>query len=81
MVGYQYWSKDGRYIYFAGYPDDPSVFRVRLSDHYLERVASLTNLQPTGLAGFWMGRAPDDSPLLLRNAGSQEVYALDWEAP
>jgi len=23
----------------------------------------------------------DDSPLLLREAGTQDVYALDWEAP
>jgi hypothetical protein len=23
--------------------------------------------------------APDDSPLLLRNVGTQDVYALDWE--
>jgi hypothetical protein len=25
--------------------------------------------------------APDDSPILLRDIGSQEIYALDWDAP
>ena len=25
--------------------------------------------------------APDDSPLLLRDTGAQEIYALDWQAP
>ena len=25
--------------------------------------------------------APDDSPLLLRDAGTSDVYALDWEEP
>jgi hypothetical protein len=25
--------------------------------------------------------APDDSPLLLRDTGTQEIYALDWQAP
>jgi hypothetical protein len=25
--------------------------------------------------------APDDSPLLLRETDTQEIYALDWEAP
>jgi len=25
--------------------------------------------------------APDDSPLLLRDTGTQEIYTLDWEAP
>ncbi len=29
----------------------------------------------------WFGLAPDGSPLLLRRAGSEEIYALDWEAP
>jgi len=28
-----------------------------------------------------MGLAPDGSPLPLRDIGSQEVYALDFEAP
>jgi hypothetical protein len=25
--------------------------------------------------------APDDSPLVLRDIGTQEIYALDWAAP
>jgi hypothetical protein len=25
--------------------------------------------------------APDDSPLLLRDVSTQDIYALDWEAP
>jgi hypothetical protein len=29
----------------------------------------------------WVGPAPDDSPLLVRDAGTQDIYALDWEAP
>jgi len=23
----------------------------------------------------------DDSPLVLRDVGTQEIYALDWQAP
>jgi len=34
-----------------------------------------------GPVGEWHGLAPDDSPLMLRDAASQEIYALDWEAP
>jgi hypothetical protein len=30
--------------------------------------------------GYWLGMAPDDSPLLLRDTGTQEIYALDWQA-
>jgi hypothetical protein len=30
---------------------------------------------------MWLGLAPDDSPLLLKDTGSQETVVLDWEAP
>jgi hypothetical protein len=29
----------------------------------------------------WIGVTPDGSPLLMRDTGSQEVYALDFEEP
>jgi hypothetical protein len=29
----------------------------------------------------WTGLAPDDSPLLIRDASSHEIYAMDWQAP
>ena len=31
--------------------------------------------------GSWFGLAPDDSPLVLRDIGIQDIYALDWKAP
>ena len=43
--------------------------------------ADLKNFRQTGYYGSWLGMAPDDSPLLLRDTGTQEIYALDWEAP
>ena len=66
-----------------GYSQSESVlFRVRISDRKLEQVISFKeHLKPYGILGGWTGLAPDDSPLVLRNAGSQEIYALDWEAP
>jgi Tol biopolymer transport system component len=80
-IAYPNWSADGRYIYFFHGPDNPGVFRVRISDRKVERVADLTNLPITGFYGFWLGLTPDDSPLLLRDSGSQDIYALDWNAP
>jgi hypothetical protein len=56
---------------------------VRLADRKLERVVSLKGFRRamgTNGVGFWSGLTPDDSPLVMRNIGSQEVYALDWEA-
>ena len=29
----------------------------------------------------WMGLAPDDSPLILRDRTTSDLYVLDWEAP
>ena len=36
------------------------------------------DLRLTGFIDRWIGLAPEGSPLVLRNAGSQEVYAIDW---
>jgi eukaryotic-like serine/threonine-protein kinase len=75
------WSRAGDYVYFLHEGDQPSVMRVRIRDRKLERVADLKNFRQAGFFGYWLGMAPDDSPLLLRDTGTQEIYALDWEAP
>jgi len=79
--GFPNWSADGRYVYFLRVPDNPSVLRIRISDRKVEQVADMKDLPMTGIVAVWLGLAPDDSPLLLRDTGSQDVYALDWEAP
>jgi Tol biopolymer transport system component len=83
-VGYPEWSRVGDYIYFTGIPPggQPSgLFRVRISDRKLEQVFSLKDVRQAPGWGEWVGLAPDDSPLLLRDAGTQDIYALDWDAP
>jgi hypothetical protein len=57
------------------------VMRIRIRDRKIERVADLKNFRQTGSYGVWLGMSPDDSPLLLRDIGTQEIYALDWQAP
>jgi Tol biopolymer transport system component len=80
-AAYPIWSKTGEYVYFLHQGDQPSVMRVRVRDREVERVADLKNFRQPGTLGSWQGLAPDDSPLLLRDTGTQEIYALDWEAP
>ena len=41
----------------------------------------MKDFRQTGTFSIWLGLAPDDSPLLLRDTGTQEIYALDWETP
>ena len=74
------WSRDGSYIYFSNpYTAEFVVYRVRISDRKLELVTSLSR-QRLGWStvGKWTGLAADDSPLVLRDTGSEEIYALDW---
>jgi len=85
-VSYPHWSAHGDYIFYQSLPLDPlqnhSIYRLRISDRKLEEVVSLKQFRfvNTGL-DFWSGLAPDDSPLLFRDVGAQDIYALDWEAP
>jgi len=83
-VGWEEWARQGDYIYFLGFPragQPGGVFRVRISDHKLEQVVCLKDFRQPPNWGEWTGLAPDDSPLLVRDAGTQDIYALDWEAP
>ena len=75
------WSRTGDYIYFLHEQDQPSLMRVRIRDRKLEHLADLKNFRQAGFFGYWLGMAADDSPLLLRDTGTQEIYALDWQAP
>jgi serine/threonine protein kinase/Tol biopolymer transport system component len=78
--GFPNWSKTGDYVYFLHEENQPSVMRVRIRDRKIERVADLKNFRQAGFWAVWLGMAPDDSPLLLRDIGTQEIYALDWQA-
>ncbi len=80
-LGFPNWSADGKYVYFLRVPESPAVLRVRISDRKVDEVANLKGLPITGYWGFSLTLTPDDSPLLLRNIGTQDVYSLNWEEP
>jgi Tol biopolymer transport system component len=77
--GFPNWSKGGDYVYFLHEEDQPSVMRIRIRDRRIERVADLKNFRLIGFYNVGLSLAPDDSPLLLRDTGTQEIYSLDWE--
>ena len=79
-MGFPNWAKSGEYVYFLHEENQPAVMRVRIRDRKLERIADLKNFRQAGFWNVWLGMAPDDSPLLLRGTGTQEIYALDWQA-
>lgn len=71
------WSNDCKYIYFDTAGDDRRLWRIRVSDGHVDELISLHTYQ--NLAWWWSGVAPDNSPLLLRNLGSTEIYSLSLE--
>ena len=75
------WSHDGRYAYYALGGGNPAVMRFRITERKAERVADLKNLQTTGFYGVSLTLTPKDEPIMTRNIGSQEIFALDWQAP
>ncbi len=83
-IGYFAWSPDSGYLYFGNVlADDPAYLRVRISDSKLDQIASLRGLR-LFIASFgitWTGLAPGETPLFVRDIGTQEIYALDLQAP
>jgi hypothetical protein len=48
----------------------------------VEVVADVSGIPLVGVIGaWWMGLAADDSPLVLRDRSTRELYVLDWKAP
>jgi len=57
------------------------MLKINAADRKVQVVFDAKDFIGTGYFGVSLALAPDDSPLLLRNAGTQDVYALDWEEP
>jgi hypothetical protein len=77
------WSRDGKYLYYdIFFETDLVVVRVRISDRHTERVASLKGVRRAfATYGPWGGLSLDGSPVVVRDVGIEEIYALDWEVP
>jgi serine/threonine protein kinase/Tol biopolymer transport system component len=82
-IGYPTWSHNGDSIFFLNHlAGGDQVFRVTVTSHKLEEVADLKNFHGAPfLIGYWFGLAPDDSPLLIRDAGIWDFHALTLELP
>jgi Tol biopolymer transport system component/predicted Ser/Thr protein kinase len=81
-VAYPSYSRDGRFVYFWRWAGELTVFRLRLSDGNVEKIAELKDTSTateTTLGGRWMGLDPTDTPIVLRNAPTTDIYALSLE--
>jgi hypothetical protein len=62
---------------------EPKVERLRLADRQMETIASLKDLRRVvdSMEDTQINLAPDGSPVLARDIGSQEIYALNIRWP
>jgi serine/threonine protein kinase/Tol biopolymer transport system component len=81
--GFENWSHNGKYLYAEDYSDKTDSFvRVNVAGGKVEPLLSLMEI-PRGFDPweFWVGLGPDDSPLLMRDRSTQEIYSLDVRFP
>jgi DNA-binding winged helix-turn-helix (wHTH) protein/Tol biopolymer transport system component len=74
------WSSDGQFIYFRRISGDPGVFRISIKGGQPEKIADLREWRDAGWAEAYMGLDPTDAPLMLRDIGSEDIYALTLES-
>ena len=78
-VGYPAWARDSASLFVT---EDGRRVRYRLADGRREVVHSFEGLrQINRLLGPWVGHAPDDSILALRDTSIDEIFALELETP
>ena len=76
------WSRDSRYIYLTTPGADAVFARIGIGDRRMERLISLKGIRLLpGSFGSWTGITPDESPVILRDVSTDEIYGLDWVAP
>jgi len=74
------WSSDSQYIYVDTLQANrPVVERIRIRDGKRSTLVDLAPLQKSpGQLDYWIGLAPDNSPILLHQFTAVEVYSLEW---
>jgi Tol biopolymer transport system component len=79
-LAYPNWTRDGAAV--IGFSSSRTVDRF---DFASRRWTTLVDLSDTPLVEEWgppwVGLAADDSPLFLRDRGTRDLYAFDFEAP
>ena len=74
------WSHDNKSVYECrGNGDQLEVVRIPVPDGKVERVLDLRGVTLGGYWPGWVGLLPDDSPLLMLDKSTQEIYRLDLQ--
>ena len=78
----KFFSQPGMEVLINGIGRENAILRVRLADRKVEMVFDGKGTDLVfGNLGPWFGSTPDGWPLELLDAGTHDIYALDWDAP
>lgn len=82
-IGYPQWSHRGESIFFLHHLSGGDKWcRVMIRSGKIDEVLDLKDFHQAPFElGYWVGLAPDDSPLLVRDAGTRDFYALGLNLP
>ncbi|HTV15723.1 MAG TPA: winged helix-turn-helix domain-containing protein [Acidobacteriaceae bacterium] len=75
-VAFPEWSHDGRYLYYLRWKGSATLVRMRPGDTKPEVLSDVQSEHFTGFFTSWMGLDSSDNPLLMRDVGNDEIYAL-----
>jgi Tol biopolymer transport system component len=76
-IAYPEWSRDSKMIYYTRTGGEEGLFRIRVMGGQAEFINGMKDWPSAGSG--WMGLDPTDAPLLLRDHGTSEIYALTLE--
>jgi Tol biopolymer transport system component len=79
-LGWPSWLPDSKTVqYFEGH----EIRRITVGDGRVELVTRANSLHiARGTFSWeWLGVTPDGSPMVTLDAGTHDIYALDWDAP
>ncbi len=76
------WSTDSKYLFFMRHGDDPAIMKLSVGGRKTEKVVSLKGFDQTGrLPGLEFSLDLNGAPMLLKDTGTQEIYAIEWGKP
>jgi Tol biopolymer transport system component len=84
LLQFPNWTRDSKYVYFEDLGNEgPEIDRVPVTGAKMERVAALKDIARVlmGADQPWNGVALDNSPLIMRDVGSRELYSLELQLP